>query len=174
MCIRDRLKFIHLFKNLWQNLWQLFENSKVLQKRKLQLRYLSDSLLVMFWPVCQLPKKSQGVLPTEAIRADSGSGVLREEAASPLPISKGVQGFPSGVRRGTPAAQRFFCTLTFPGSFFCLVIKDIQLQKSLKLSARGGGLRHPPWGARNYIVINCSSGGFNPPYPPINSLPDID
>jgi len=28
--------------------------------------------------------------------ADSGSGVLREEAASPLPISKGVQGFPAG------------------------------------------------------------------------------
>jgi len=46
-----------------------------------------------------MPQKSDGV-PSEAQRADNGSGVLRVEAASPLSTRKGLRGalqpFPAG------------------------------------------------------------------------------
>ena len=52
------------------------------------------------YAVCELPKKSKGingVLPSEARRADSGGGVLGEEAACPLPPVNEV---------GEPVVQR--------------------------------------------------------------------
>jgi len=50
---------------------------------------------------------------------------------------------------GSPAAQRFLCTLRSPGSLFCNVIKGKQLQKSLNLSGRGGeGVAPTPWGQK--------------------------
>jgi len=47
--------------------------------------------LFRFRSVCDMPQKSDGV-PSEAQRADNGSGVLRVEAASPLPTRKGLTG----------------------------------------------------------------------------------
>jgi len=48
------------------------------------------------------------------------------------------------------AAQRFFCTLTSPGSLLCYVIKREQPQKSLNLSV-SWSCANPLMGARNYM-----------------------
>ena len=49
--------------------------------------------------------------------------------------------FPSGIRGTATAAQRFLCTLRSPGSLFCYVIRDKQLQKSRNRAV--SGLRQP-------------------------------
>ena len=63
------------------------------------------------------------VLPSKARRVDSGGGVLGE-AASPLPISKGVGQRCELSQRGRGMlTQRFFCTLRSPVSLFCYVLR---------------------------------------------------
>jgi len=63
------------------------------------------------------------VLPSKARRVDSGGGVIGE-AASPLPISKGVGQRCEFSQRGRGMlTQRFFCTLRSPVSLFCYVLR---------------------------------------------------
>jgi len=60
---------------------------------------------------------------------------LAGTSSSELGDFLGVVSFSSGVQGGAPVAQRLFCTLRSPGSLFCCVVTNKQLQKSLNLTA---------------------------------------
>ena len=96
-----------------------------------------------------------GVLPSEARRADTWGGVLREEAASPLPTSKGVGG--SAVSSGPGVEPRPINN--FSVLWGLLMLLRVNSCRSLSICQQGGLLH--PLGARNYMsrgVISCSMG----------------
>ena len=89
----------------------------------------------------------QETLPSEARRGHSGGRVLGRGQLA-LSTSEGFMGSVVSSRGGVlgrvPAAQRFPCTSTSPGSLFFRVINVKQLQKSfLRPGRRGGGCTNP-------------------------------
>ena len=86
--------------------------------------------------------------------------------------------FSSEVRGGTPAIERFFCTLRSPGFLFCYIIKGKQLLKSLDLAVNEVAPTPIPCGLwdRNFMskgVINCSTGVLPPCTPRVQRFTDV-
>ena len=119
---------------------------------------------------CYLSPGRGGVLPCETRRVDSGGTFLGRGQLTP---SLPARGFGSAVRSpsrvcGTaPAAQRFSCSLMYPGSLFCYDIKNkqLQLQKALNLTVRG--YANPPRGQELHEQgeLSTVAGSVQPPDP---------